>query len=491
MQGKFPRTALIISSFMVLSLSTSAVLARSTDKEAVGIVKNTGGKSLSAILKRKEAVSLPGKVPVPIARPKKQKKVKSLKSVPKKKVVEKKLPSPALVPVPVEPDFSAIQKNVQETVKELKAAEAPRLESVGSVNINESHPVTALGFATSSWEDSAEGFRFHAAAARRIMTEGRPDLATSEIALAKENALKVEEISEVDGLLAVADVLMGKEVRNPIAPGEGYPSDWKAVEVARASISGEKPIHSVIGALDEVSNWPDPLSALIIRHYAPLVDKHSANILLMIAERLNAAGALNQSVLPLVRGFKYKIDGDYKKADTEFEKASTSVLGGVSGRAKLELLEAKLNEKSLTREQIVATATDIVNIKTADYVERRALRILADNVDGVDKINTLRKLEKLEFVPAAKALITQEIDKLISDIAVAEKVLDEKMNDIPAIENKAGKQAESEQKNEARWLLDEEVEDRKSSQPKRVSIKSIKQSLSEVGEIVRSFEEVK
>jgi hypothetical protein len=263
------------------------------------------------------------------------------------------------------------------------------------------------------------------------------------------------------------------------------------MEVARASISGEKPAYSVNVALDEVSKWPDALSALIISHYAPLVNKQSASALLKIAERLNAAGTLNQSVLPLVRGYKYKVDGDSKMANSEFETASSSVLGGVSGRAKLELLEAKLKEKSLSKEQIASTATDIANIKTADYIERRALRVLADNLEGVEKINVLRRLEKLEFNPETKALISHEIDGLIADVDASTNVTEDKASESPIVEKNMEKKIKDEPQKEATWLLDDEREIKKGTQLRRVSIKSIKQSLSEVDEIVRSFEDVK
>lgn len=492
MQGKFPRTSLIISSLIVLSLSTSGVYARNTEKAQVSIEKNTGGKSLSSIFKRKSQVSLPNKVPVPLSRPKKKRKVNNVKKVPPKNVSEIKLPLPAAAPMPEKPDYSSIQKNVQDIVDKLNInGHVEASKQVRDDSLTERRSVLALGFAASDWEDGSDGFRFHAAAARRIMTEGRPDLALSEISFAKESALRVEDMSEADGLLAVADILMGKEVQTPVANGSEYPNDWKAMEVARASISGEQPVYSVNVALDEVSKWPDALSALIINHYAPLVNRQSANALLKIAERLNAAGTLNQSVLPLVRGYKYKVDGDIKKATSEFEAASSSVLGGVSGRAKLELLEAKLQEKSLSKEQIAATATDIANIKSADYIERRALRILADNLDGVEKINVLRRLEKLEFKPDAKASISNEIDVLIADVEATKSVVKDGDRKIPVDDNKIENKGEDESQKEATWLLDDERQEHKETQLKRVSIKSIKQSLGEVDDIVRSFEDVK
>jgi hypothetical protein len=95
MQGKFPRTALIISSLIVLSLSTSGVYARNTEKAQVSIEKNTSGKNLSSIFKRKSQVSLPKKVPVPLSRPKTKRKVNIAKNAPPKKAREIKLPSAA------------------------------------------------------------------------------------------------------------------------------------------------------------------------------------------------------------------------------------------------------------------------------------------------------------------------------------------------------------------------------------------------------------
>jgi hypothetical protein len=178
-------------------------------------------------------------VPVPLSRPKTKRKVNIAKNAPPKKAREIKLPSAAAVPVPETPDYSSIQKNVQDTVDKLHIngnLEASR--QVRDDSLTERRSVLALGFAASDWEDGTDGFRFHAAAARRIMTEGRPDLAVSEILFAKESALRVEDMSEADGLLAVADILMGKEVRTPVANGSEYPNDWKAMEVARASISG-------------------------------------------------------------------------------------------------------------------------------------------------------------------------------------------------------------------------------------------------------------
>lgn len=499
MQGKFPRSALLIASFIALSLSTSGVRAGNADRDPGYLVSVKSAQNSKVVNKRKtrQAASLPGKAPIPSVRPGKRKPAKPAKPVYRKNTSTKKLPAAAAAPVPEKLDYSKIKENVQETVKGLEVLEAEMqvkappvdkpAEKVGDVV----RSFGALGFANSDWEDGVEGFRFHAAAARRLMSEGRPDLAVAEIAFAKDKASEVDEVAEAARLLSVADVLIGKEVQSSIVRGAAFPVDWKAMEVARAGISGEKPAYSVLVAIDEVSKWPDPLAALVIRHYAPLVDKRSADALVAVANRLNASGSLNPSVLPLIRGYVHKLAGEDDKAKSTFETASTSVLGGVSGRAKLELLEAGIKGSAFSKNEIAAAATDIVNIRTNDVVERRALRILADNVTGADKINALRSLEKVEPNVERKAEISLELDKLIEEIALAEKAEEEKRLAEAAKQEKAVDKAPEAEKSEPTWLLEEEADEKKAPSKGRVSIKSINQSLGEANDIVRSFKEQK
>lgn len=500
MQGKFPRSALLIASFVALSLSTSGVYAGNAGRDP-GYHASVKSAQKSKVVNKRKArqatVSLPSKAPIPSVRPGNRKFAKPAKPVNRKNTSPKKLPVAATAPVPENLDYSRIKESVQNTVKGLeilegeKQAKMPQVDKPAETSGDVVRGFAALGFANSDWEEGVEGFRFHAAAARRLMSEGRPDLAVAEIAFAKDKATEAGEIAEAGRLLSVADVLIGKEVQSSIVRGAAFPVDWKAMEVARAGISGEKPAYPVLVAIDEVSKWPDPLAALVIRHFAPLVDKRSADALIAVADRLNASGSLNPSVLPLIRGYVYKMAGEADKAKSAFEAASTSVLGGVSGRAKLELLEAGIKGNAFSKNEIAAAATDIVNIRTNDVVERRALRILADNVTGADKINALRSLEKIEPNVERKTEISLELDKLIEEIALAEKAEEEKRMAEAEKQKKAEDKAPEVQKSEPTWLLEEEGDEKKAPSKGKVSIKSINQSLSEADDIVRSFKEQK
>lgn len=516
MQGKFPRSALLITSFLALSLTTSGVYAGIFDKpkgNQAQSEKFIDFKSLFSWKKKKDIEESVKKAPAKVKPSVKKVKSKpvTVKKKPKKVVSAKSLPVVAPSPVPAPKRDRAAVDQVQETLKQLQIMDeqdAKKLlpvnaaKSVNQPATEEQAPVKTvagqlapLGFADASWEDAVEGFRFHAAAARRLMTEGRPDLAVAEVALARANAGSVQEVNEAGLLQAVTEVMIGKEVQSPIVRGANHPADWKAIEVARAEIAGEKSSYSVLSAIEEVAKWPDPVAALVVRHFAPLVDKKSADVLVALADRLNASGTLSPTVVPLVRGYSQKLAGDQQSALASFEAASTSVLGGVASQAKLELLEAGISAKSLSPEEISAAATDIVNIKTNDHVERRALRILADNAPIGERINALRALENAEYSIERKAAVKAELDKVIEQVAVEAEKVAAQQKEADEAKLKAEKSQEAEvhdvEQAEPTWLLDDQEPTDKKAKAGSVSIKTINKALSETNEIIRSFEQGK
>lgn len=515
MQGKFPRSALIITSFLALSLTTSGVYAGKLDVAPETVVRTGKSKDSNPIIQRKKkteasapAKKTPALAPKSVRRPKPSSKASKI--TPKKAVSAKSLPNKAPTPIPAPDRNAEAVDQVQETLKQLKildeqdvkkalpaadtaSTKTPPVEKE-AVSVNAvAGQLAPLGFADGSWEDAVEGFRFHATSARRLMAEGRPDLAVAEIALASGKAETAQEVTEATLLQAATDVLIGKEVKSPIVRGANQSSDWKALEVARASIAGEKSVYRVFDAINEVAKWPDPVAALTIRCFAPLVDKKSVDHLNALADRLNASGTLNPSVIPLVKGYAAKIAGDDKRALANFEVASASVLGGVASQAKLELLEAGIAMKTFSNEEIAAAATDIINIRTNDHVERRALRILADSTSGEEKINALRALEIAEYNETRKAAIKAELDKVVNQIAAdaAKAIAQQKDAENAKTEaEKAGKdKVVNENKEEPTWLLEEENTANRTSKSGSISIKSINKTLNETNDIIRSFEE--
>lgn len=520
MQGKFPRTALLFASFLALSLSTSGVYAENSRIAAQSAAPEKQGilYKIFGIGKKKEpAVVLPQKAPEPVQSPKadvkpkkksQPKKAEPARKAPAKKAStpKKKVPIPvkkvqtpkaniapaAVAPEVVKPDQAQIKENVQKTVQGLEKIDTEKAAGAGQVvATTEFYP---LGFSSSVWNDADEGFRFHAAAARRMMSEGRPDLALMEIASSKEKASTAEELAEADRLQATADILIGKEVTNVIVSGANYPNDWKAVEVARASIAGDKSSYSVLIAIDEISKWPDAVASLIIRNYAPIADKNSIDVLVALADKLNASGSLNPSVVFLIAGYKHKISGNWDSAKAEFEKASSSVLGGVAARAKMELLEAGISKKEFSSEEIAAAATDIVNVRTNDSVERKALRLLADNSQGEEKVGALRLLEKLTSSPIIKDQVSKELDMVLGVIAKTAKEEQERIKAEAEAEKKAKEEVLEENNvkpEEPTWLLEEDVPEKTTKPKGRLSVKAIQKSVSEAKDFIRSFEEEK
>lgn len=509
MQGKIPGSAILLVSFFVLSVSTSgyATAAAADNAEPTTLIeilkKRFGGSSDKEVVAPAVAVETQDQEvkPAPKRESRPVNPVKKQVRSAQRPIIE--LPKNVPVPTPspknefAGEDVSKHKEEVgihvdeslsQEKVSEMKNDD-PAITPEEDVVSSEGDEVgSILGFADSSWADAPAGFRFHVATARRMMTEGRPDLALAEIDLAKDGAATVSQVDEADRLRAVANVLMGKEVYLKIANKEDAP-DWKAVEVMRAAVNGDKPSYSVILSLDEVMKWPDPVAALAIRHFAPIVDKKSADPVLLFSEKLHRSGSLNPSVMPLVQGYVYKVKGDADRSVEQFKIASTSVLGGVAGLAKLELLEKYLQGGSVDKQEVVELSTDIINIGSNDHVHRRALRILIDHVEGVEKVNALRSLEKIEPDEKRRAVINEELDRVLAKIAEGRQTDKGKERDGVVGAEVSGASNIS-LSDEPVWLLEDEKHEATEIEKTRISLSGIRSALKESNEIVRTFEEI-